>query len=391
MITNFHNTFIKVKDILVVLFLPIFFTLLFGYVYSNTYVERIPFAILDLDESPSSRMIIDQFSEHKGMDVIGTVSTQDELKDLILSNQIYGGLVIPDHFDEDIKAKQSPDLLVLMDGTNLVIGNNLHAYTTTIINTLGVGVQMSILEGGSIVPYNAEQYLTALSFTSRMLYDPQMGYFLYVFAGILGILIQQTYLSVLSSRLLESKNELAQNPYQSSIGFPNTPLLQSILRLLCLSTVSFFLCLLFANKVYGYPLRGDTLSLFVLVVLFLIDVTAMGILITSFFDDEAHCAQFCMFLSVPTFLTSGYIWPEFMMAPHFASIIKSIWPLYYFVNPLRGLCMKNASFSDILPYLIGSAMFAAVWLTLSILLFRYRIRLMRKTKSDNLDICKNQL
>jgi len=389
MITNFHNAFIKVKNILVVLALPILFTLLFGYVYSEVYVDKIPFAVLDLDKTSTSRMISDQFSEHEGLDVLGNVSTQEELKELILSNEIYGGLIIPDHFEKDVKAKQAPSLLVLMDGSNLVIGNNLQAYTTTIVNTLGIGVQLNILEGGSIVPYDAEQYLTALSFTSRMLYDPQMGYFLYVFAGILGILIQQTYLSVICSHLLQLKNDLAEK--QGAISFPNFTILQKIIRLICFSTVSFFLCLLIANKGFGYPLRGDTLSLFSIVIVLLIGVTAMAILITSLFDDEAHCAQFCMFLSIPTFLTSGYIWPEFMMAPHFAAIIKSIWPLYYFVNPLRTICLKGASFHDILPYLNGGILFAAVWLTISIFLFRHQVRLMQKNKLYGLDICKNEL
>ncbi len=390
MITNFHNTFIKVKNILVVLILPILFTLLFGYVYSGTYVENIPFAILDLDQTATSRMISDQFSDHEGLRVLDSAQSQEELKELILSNQIYGGLIIPDNFEKEVKAKQAPSLLILMDGSNLVIGNNLQAYTTTIVNTLGIGVQMNILEGGSIVPYNAEQYLTALSFTSRMLYDPQMGYLPYVFAGILGILIQQTYLSVICSHLLELKNDLTERQ-GDSIPFPNFLICQKILRLICLSTISFFICLLLANKLYAYPLRGNTFSLLAIVLLLLTGVTAMAILITAFFDEESHCAQFCMFLSIPTFLTSGYVWPEFMMAPHFASIVKSIWPLYYFVNPLRALCLKNASLADISPYLTGGIFFAIFWLALSILFFRYRIRLIRKNKFCGLDICKNEL
>lgn len=415
MVANFHETFIKVKDIAVIIILPILFTALFGYLYSNIYVQDIPFAILDLDETTSSRMIIDSFADSKGLDVIGTVSSQTELEDKILSREVYGGLIIPDDFEKNVKAKQSPTLLVWIDGSNIVIGNNIYAYSSTIINMLGVGVQMSYLQGGGIVPYTAEQYLTTMSFTDRMLFDPQMGYMRYIFAGILGIMIQQTYLSVLSSRLLQAKDKAAQltagyaqsswtasqsmqtagagnrlsseNPEKSCIfgkmgktdkipvHFPTIDLLCSIVRLLLLSTISFFLCLLTANRLFSYPLRGDTPELLALVLLFLVNMTAMSLVITSLFDNEAHCAQFCMFLSVPTFLTSGYVWPEFMMAPHFASIIKSIWPLYYLVNPLRDVCMKEAGFGDITPYLIQGALFALAWLTVSVLLFRFRIRL----------------
>lgn len=382
MITNFHELFIKAKDILVALALPILFTLLFGYVYSNIYVQDIPFAVLDLDESSSSRMVIDNFSDSKGLDVSGTVSTQAELEELLLSGRISGGLVIPDHFEKDVQAKQSPTLLVFIDGSNIVIGNNIYSYSSTIINTLGIGVQMSVLQGGSIVPYTAEQYLKTMSFTDRMLYDPQMGYMRYVFAGLLGVLIQQTYLSVLSSRYMDAKKELASHFDQAEPGFPNGELIQSTIRLMCLSAIAFFTCLFIANRLFDYPIRGNTLELLAVIVLFLVNMTAVTILITSLFDDTAHCAQFCMFLSVPTLLTSGYIWPEFMMAPHFASIVKSVWPLYYLVNPLRGICMKGADFADIFPYLTGGLLFAAVWLTVSTLIFRYRIRLMRRVSAE---------
>lgn len=388
MIANFHETFVKVKDILVVVAIPLIFTLLFGFVYSNIYVEDIPFAVLDLDETSSSRMIIDNFTNSGGLDVVGNVSSQEELQDMILSRQVYGGLIIPDNFEKDIQAKQGPSLLVWIDGSNIVIGNNIYSYTSTVINMLGAGVQMNILEGGSIVPYTAEQYLNTMTFTDRMLYDPQLGYMRYVFAGLLGIMIQQTYLSVLSSRLLQEKFRLTAVAGNSSrqdklpVGFPDGNILLSIGRLICLSTISFFLCLLTANRFYDYPLRGSVWELLALIVLFLVNMTAMGLLITSFFDDEAHCAQFCMFLSVPTFLTSGYVWPEFMMAPHFASVIKSIWPLYYLVNPLRNVCMKNADFTDIAPYLSSGILFGALWLTVTVLLFRYRIRLMRRVRAQ---------
>lgn len=351
----------RVKDVLVVLLVPVLFTLLFGYVYSNIYVEEIPVAILDLDHSENSHMVRDNFDHSSGIRITDTADSQDQLQDLILSGQVKGGVVIPPDFGKDLQEKKGPGLLVLIDGSNLVIGNNLYAYTSTVVTTLNIGIQANLLEGGSLVPYTAEQYLGTLSFTDRMLYDPQLGYFQYVFAGVLGILIQQTYVGGLIPAFMDAKKT-------------REPLLGHGVRIAAVSLCSFLCCLLIAHKLYSYPLRGGLAELLVLGAGFLLAMTAVAFILTAFFDDTAHCVQFSMFLSIPTFLTSGYVWPEFMMAPGFGPVIKAIWPLYYFSNPLRDVCMKGAGFGEIGHYIAGVLIFAAVWLPISMLLYRKKAK-----------------
>ena len=95
-----------------------------------------------------------------------------------------------------------------------------------------------------------------------------------------------------------------------------------------LSFVGSLACLLIAHQLGGYPLNGNLISVLLIQAVFLLDLTAVTLFISTFFDDIAHCVQFLMFLSIPTLLTSGYIWPEFSMAPHFGPIIKLIWPLF---------------------------------------------------------------
>ena len=383
--SSMRDFLIRIKDVLVVLALPILFTFLFGYVYSNVYVEEIPIAVLDMDHSANSDLVVDSFDHSSGMAVTDRVDTESQLRDLILSGRVKGGIVIPQDFGKDVQAKGSPGLLVLIDGSNLVIGNNLYAYASTVVTTLNIGIQPNILEGGNVVPYTAEQYLTTLSFTDRMLYDPQLGYFRYIFAGILGILIQQTYLSSLISKLMEQKRRLAAYPDRDGSGAQAgegshavSGVGGAILRTAALSIMAFLCCLMAGHRFFGYPLRGALPELLAMAAGFLLSVTAMALLMTAFFDEETHCVQFSMFLSLPTFLTSGYVWPEFMMAPGFAPVVKAIWPLYYFINPLRDECMKGAGMDQIAPYLRDVLIFAAVWLPVSLLFYRRKIMFLRR-------------
>lgn len=385
MIKVSHDRFVRIKDVLVVLVIPVLFTLLFGLVYSRIYVENIPIAVLNLDDSAMSDKIIDSFNDSKGIRVMTSVDTEDEMKDLILSGKVKGGLVIPQDFGKELQAQRSPEILVVIDGANMVIGNNLFSYANTAVATLNVGIQAGMLAGGDVAPYQAEKYLSTLSFADRMLYDPQMGYFRYVFGALLGIFIQQTYLSGLIPKLLAEKQRLRLLPATPATRKIAVRYMASeIVRTAMLSIIACLSCLMVAHLAFDYPLRGGLPEVLAILLDFLLCMTAASIMITAFFDDPAHCVQFSMFLSIPTVLTSGYIWPEFMMAPGFAPVIKAIWPLYYFVNPLRDVCMKGADFGDIRSYLAGSLIFAAVWLPVSMWVYRKKIQLMKQVDAQSL-------
>lgn len=353
---------VRIKNILVVTLIPIVFTLIFGAVYSHVYVENIPMAVLDLDHSTLSRTVVESFDESTGFSLTDQVQTQEQLDQLLLTGKVKAGLILPAHFGQDVTDKKSPSALVLMDGTNIVIGNNVYSYASTILSTLNVGVQMNMLEAGQMVPYMAEQNLTTLSFEDRMLYDPHLGYFLFTFAGFLGIFVQQTYLSVVAPGFIEERERRSSRLWKDPVFYG------------VLSFIASMSCLLLAHYLFGYPLRGSLILTLACQAVLLFALTGVTLFLTTFFDDVAHCVQFLMFLSIPTLLTSGYVWPEFMMAPHFAPFVKAVWPLYYYVNPLRELQMRGGGLSDVSPYLIQGLIYAVVWMLIGIWAFRRKIR-----------------
>jgi ABC-2 type transport system permease protein len=128
-------------------------------------------------------------------------------------------------------------------------------------------------------------------------------------------------------------------------------------------------CFIIAHTTGGYPLRGNIFLAFLVHVVFLLDITAVTIFIAGFFSDACRCIQFIMLLSIPTLMTSGYIWPEFAMPGAFAAAIKAVWPLHYFALPMRDVMLKGAGFWEAAPYLSGGLIFAAFWFPVALLAF----------------------
>jgi len=370
-----RNSFKYVKNVAVLVLVPILFTLIFASVYSVNYVEDIPLAVLDLDQTSASRSIIESFEDGGGFLITMRAETQDEISEALLSGKVSAGIIIPPNLEKDIMGKKSPGLLVLIDGTNIVIGNNAYSYAANVINTINIGIQADILEAGDMVPYEAEQNLSTLALADRMLYAPYSSYFMYTFAGFLGIFVQQTFMGVSAPVFVEEKQRLrGLGAYRDKSGLTVSKIVTEVLAYGLLTLVASLACLLVAHTVTGYPLRGSLLLVLAVQIVFILDMAAVTILISAFFNEVSHCVQFVMLLSIPTFLTSGYVWPEFMMPPHFMQIVKMIWPLHYYVNPMKDLMLKGAGFAEVAPYLSDGLLYAAVWLPVAIIVFCLKIK-----------------
>lgn len=373
---HFSNDRLKrFKNILVLVAVPIIFTFIFGMVYSKVYVEKIPIAILDMDHTHISREVIKGFEKSRGFTIAYYADSYEELETIIKEKTAYSGLIIPNDFQKNLNDLQSPSVLLLVDESNIVIGNNALSYGNKILNTMNLKMQLNILEQKGMTPYIAEQSIKSLSFVERMLYDPQMNYMKYVFMGLLGIFIQQTFLGVVAPILIEERERLSRIRLTSKTNRSTLyRFMGRILAIMILTFVSSAFCLYIARVWFGHPLRGSILYTVLIQVIFLLDITAIALILASIFNNIAHCVQFLMLLSIPTLLTSGYVWPEFMMPKGFGVIIKMAWPLIYYVNPMRYLQIKGAGLDVLAPYILGGLIFALIWLPIGMLLYIRKIK-----------------
>lgn len=228
-----------------------------------------------------------------------------------------------------------------------------------------------------MIPYSAEQNVYTLNIADRALFNPQFGYFYYLFAGLLSIFVQQTVLAVTPTVLINEKERLRRlsgGNHSGSSGFNlgNTAFKIGIYAML--NTISMISCLIIANKLFAYPINGSLWYVMIIHVVFLLCLFGISLVLATLFDDATHCIQFVMFMAVPSFLSCGFGWPEYMMSPGFAPVMKAVWPLYYYANPLKDLMLKDAGWDVIGHYIIGGLIFAVVWITVGLFLFRSKIK-----------------
>lgn len=366
----------KIKPYTIMMVIPLVFTLLFGGAMSMVINHDIQVMLYDMDNSAESQQVRDQLLKYPYFVVDENARTLNDIEDEFLYGNIVGAVIIPEGFGEDVQNKQGGNILVMQDACNFMNMSGVMTGISNVVGTFNAAIRIQLMEAGGMMPTAATDTVTTLSVVDRGLYNPTYGYLYFLFPALLGIFSQQTYLAAASLYLVQNKKQLACGAKKMA-----EVAAQLLVYIIC-GAIGLMACLFALNHLFNYPIRGSFGDILLLYMLFMTAMTGMLLVISAIFDDEVHCTQFNMFLTIPVMLSCGYAWPEFMMPEAFRWIITKIWPLYYYANPLRDVMMKGVNLAQVAPYVWGVLLFALFWLPVGILLYTHKIRRIRRDAAE---------
>lgn len=323
---------------------PIFFTLLFGGIYLNDYYNSIPFAVSDNDNSQLSRMVVSQFERSEKYELVGYADSPAELKTMLDAKKAHIGLYIPAGFEKDVKALKSPTAAVIVDGSNIAVANNAQAKASEILSTISAAASIKAMEAKGFMPETALNLAKVINIESRNLYDPKLTYKMYMMPGFIIILVQQLFMSALTPKLLD-RGRISFN----AAGFS------------LLGALVYSLCMLVGRHALGMDFTGSIAVASLYVFLMLMALSGVAAIIAFSLGDALRATQLCMMLSMPTFLTAGYVWPLEQFNPALRAIVGAVWPAMYAVSPIRDVLVKNVPLGQFKGELLSLLAFGIAW------------------------------
>lgn len=379
------------KQTMTFIMVPIFAIMAVCFVYSKIYVENIPFGVVDLDNSTVSRTFVQQLKNHPGLKVDYYSDSETELEKAIKEKRVYGGVVIPKDFNKDILDKKSPSVVLLINGTNMVIGNTVLGYSSTVLGTLNAGSQLNTFEGKNMLPYIAKQSISTFSIGERILYETQLSYMRNLVYVIMPFVIQMFFMTkYIVPELIKKRKELYEIKIFSKEGMKEIAILiMRILIIITISIISSFIGLCLADKYYSVPLRGSIVLYALLMFIFLINLTAMGLVFAAFIDNMSYFLQFFGMSNLVIILTSGMAFPEYSMPKGFFKVVECIWPFAHIALPIKYLNLKGVGLSILLPNIKNGLLFMAFWLPVGIALYSARIAFTKNKNKKQLEQKEN--
>ncbi len=358
-IKEFIHIFRDRRMLIMIIWMPLVQLLIYGYAI-NTDVKHLATVVYDQDQTYLSRRLISAFEQSAYFDINERVSSDKLLYKAIDRGRAKAGLLIPPDFTKDLLSGRGAKLQLLIDGTDSNPANVALSTSQAIV--------AGFVQKEGLLPMQ----VSPIDFRPRLWYNPDLKSSYFMIPGLVGLVLQFFIPMITASAIVREKErgnieQLIVTPikaYELMIG--------KIIPYVCIGILMYGLIVGAAQLLFGVPIRGNPITLFVLTMLFLTVCLGIGLLASTLAQNQQQASQIVMFLASPSILLSGFIFPRETM-PHFVYYIGYFIPLTYFVKIVRGIILKGVGFVDLWDQILPLLIMAILILGISIARFRKRL------------------
>ena len=343
------------RSLLVLLFVPAFFLLLYGYAL-NFDVQHIRLAVEDDDRSTASRELVSAFVNSGYFDQVAEVSSQPEYERLIDRGDARAVLVIPPGLQEKLLTGRRVPVQVIINGDDANTAATVMGYALRILQTISAQYQLKAASGPS-GPF--------ITVESRVWYNPELRSALFLVPGLIAYIgmissVVSTALSVVREKERGTMEQVRMSPLSTS-----SYIIGKTLPYFAISICSSVAIILASMALFGLPMNGSWALLLLSLSLYLAGALGLGLMISTVAASQQVAFQLALLASfLPTMMLSGFIYPIASMPAPIRVITYAV-PARYFIVALRAIVLKGAGLHVFWPQLVALALYAAFMLTMA--------------------------
>jgi ABC-2 type transport system permease protein len=344
--------------------MPVVMMLLFGYAV-NTEVDKITTVVFDRSMTQESREYIDLFPSSGSFEVVGYVSSEKELSDAIDGGKAKAAIIIPSDYAGVLKKKGEPQTQLIIDGTD----------PTTARTALNSGILISQVYSLELKSQSMKKLgvsagaLPGVSMNSRVWYNPNLKSTRFTIPGLVGLILQNITIMLTAFALVREKErgtieQLIVTPIRSA-----ELILGKLVPYVIIGYAGFLFTLSLCIFWFGVGVEGSLALLLLLGFLFVYCSLSIGMLISTFANNQMQAMMVMMLVMLPSILLSGFIFPREAM-PAVISALGYFIPLTYFLDIVRGIMLKGIGMSFLWTDVSALCVFTALILLVAVLRFR---------------------
>lgn len=328
-------------------------------VHAATFdMKEIRIVVVDNDLSPFSRRLTDKFRGSQFFTVLEPGFSPAEAEGYLKNNKADIVLNIPAYFEKKLIRENQQSLQLNINAINGTAAGLINYYSSAIIASFNREIIVEIY-GGDI-----EEQLVDFRVTFSNWYNPQTDYKIYMFPGILVILITVigmflTALNIVREKetgTIEQINVTPIKKYQFLAG--------KMIPFWIIGMLEIGFGLLLGKILFNIPIEGSLALLFFSGGVYLLVVLGLGLYLASISSRLQQVMFLTWFFMLVFILMSGLFTPIDSM-PDWAKLINYLNPFAYFIRILRMILMKGSDLVDISGDLVSLGIYAIVVLSLA--------------------------
>ena len=351
---------------MVALIFPILSILFFTSLLKEGVPTKMPIAIVDLDQTVTSRKIARTIDVTPLSKVTEYLQSETEAMSELRTGNIYGFVVLPKNFQADILESHQPVISYYYQNGFLIAGGLMQNDLTFILHTISGGINVQKREAmGQPEDYIMSQ-VQPIQLNTHQLFNPMASYPVYISTIILPIMLQ---IFILLMTVYSIGIEIKERTSHEWLHLSDKSIFVAITGKLLPYTIIFFSVMMFQNfmlyKVMHIPMHTSLGWLMLGSLMFVMAYQATGVFCIGLLPLMRHSLNMAAFYGILALTLCGFSFPIDAMSPVF-QYWASGFPVRHYMHIFQSQILAGFE----LKYSIVSYLYLMIFLFLPITIIR---------------------
>lgn len=330
---------------LILLFAMLIYTTIYSIAYGREVVESVDIAIVDEDNTPTSRQIIAGLRSGPNTRLAYNSVDMSSAKELYLRRKVHAIVYIPDGLERDLLAGTQANIALMLDGSHLLVYRQVLEQATKDVLLQGAMVEVMRLVADDVDAATALTIASPVSYSGHVLYNPSLGYGSFVMPSVVVVIIQQTLVIGLAM-LAVRRRSLGLIPKVDSLLVATRNVIAKILVYVIIYGINLTIILLTIWPIFGFPNAGAPTDVALLMLLYIVAATALALTLSHLFTRREAPLMLLLWSSVPILLLAGVSYPHEAF-PEWLYAVGRIFPSSSAVSAFVMVGTAGASLADV--------------------------------------------
>ncbi len=333
--------------LLLVLFMPLI--LLYQMAYAMTAdIKQVPVAVIDLDQSPTSRALIRAVEAGEDLVLVGVFTDPEMAEPLLIEERARAVLILPRGFEKDLLTGQGVPMQVLVDGAEPQSG--------------GFAVRHILAHAEAFAQSHLAALWTALGLPAtdlhpfdlrvRIWYNPLGRNSVSMIPGLLAMALGLPGITAAMTLAREREHGTLEQLLVTPIGRGEL-ILGKILPHVMSGLLNVVLGMLAVRFSFGVPFRGQFFLFFGLSLLFFFAMLSLSVLVGSLMRTQAAAIALAMLVILfPGYFLTGVFFPIVSLPPEVRQEAMFL-PLTHYALITRAQFLTGAGLDALWPYALA--------------------------------------
>ena len=362
LVKEFKQIFRNKVMIPIIFVVPVVQMILLTYA-ASLEMKGIKMVVVDQDLSQASRLLVSAFSGSPFFDITHSTTSYPEAESMLTGDRADVILHIEHLFEKRLYAEQETDLQLVINAINTTEAGLINAYCTQIVGEFNTQIRSEWFS------MDASLRMSSLDLKPSFWYNPLLDYKIYMFSGILVILV------TLIGMLLTALNLVREKEMGTTEQINVTPIRKY--QFIMAKLIPFWVIALFelafglmvGKVLYDLPMVGSLGLLFLFACVYILVVLGIGLFLSTISNTQQQLMFVAFFFMITFILMSGVFTPTDSM-PLWAQKINLLNPAAYFMRVIRMILLKGSEFRDISREFFSLLVYALLILSLAVTNYR---------------------